>query len=188
MKLIVGLGNFPEAYKNTRHNVGFMCVDHWLNKNRLSLITNKFNGWFTKSTNDDGNEFIIAKPYTYMNLSGQFVFPLANFFKIPVDDILIICDDVDIDVGEIRIKPKGGANGQKGLKNIIDQFATENIKRIRIGIGRPINKQDMINYVIGKFHEEEIDKLSTSINKACTIIDDFINDVAFDKIMSKYND
>lgn len=187
MKLIVGLGNFPNEYNNTKHNVGFMVVDAWLKKNNTFLDKNEFNGWFRKLNNKNGEQFIIAKPYTYMNLSGQFVQEIAKFYKIDPKDILIIADDLDTDLGNIRVKPKGSSGGHNGIKNIIDLLHTEEIKRIRIGIGRPDNKYSIINYVLSKFTNDELVKMNTSIEAAINIIDDFIDKVSFEKIMSKYN-
>ena len=187
MKLIVGLGNFPNEYNNTKHNVGFMVVDAWLKKNNTFLDKNEFNGWFCKLNNKSGEQFIIAKPYTYMNLSGQFVQEIARFYKIDPNDILIIVDDLDTDLGNIRVKSKGSSGGHNGIKNIIDLLHTEEVKRIRIGIGRPDNKSSTINYVLSKFTNDELVKMNASIETAINIIDDFIDNVSFEKIMSKYN-
>lgn len=187
MKLIVGLGNFPSEYNNTKHNVGFMVVDTWLQKNETYLDKNEFNGWFRKLSNKNGEQFIIAKPYTYMNLSGQFVQQIGKFYKIDPKDILIISDDLDTNVGNIRVRLKGGSGGHNGIKNIIELLHTEEIKRIRIGIGRPVNKSSVINYVLSKFTNDELVKINASIEIAINIIDDFINNVIFEKIMNKYN-
>lgn len=187
MKLIVGLGNFPSEYNNTKHNVGFMVIDAWLQKNETFLDKNEFNGWFRKLTNKNGEQFIIAKPYTYMNLSGQFVQQIVKFYKIDPKDILIIFDDLDINVGDIRVRLKGNSGGHNGIKNIIELLHTEEIKRIRIGIGRPVNKSGVINYVLSKFTNDELVKINESIGTAVNIINDFIDNVSFEKIMHKYN-
>lgn len=187
MKLIVGLGNFPSEYNNTKHNVGFMVIDTWLQKHETFLNKNEFNGWFCKLSNKNGEQFIIAKPYTYMNLSGQFVQQIAKFYKIDPKDILIISDDLDTDIGNIRIRLKGGSGGHNGIKNIIELLHTEEIKRIRIGIGRPVDKSSVINYVLSKFTNDELVKINASIEIATNIINDFIDNVGFEKIMNKYN-
>lgn len=187
MKLIVGLGNFPSEYNNTKHNVGFMVIDTWLQKHETFLNKNEFNGWFCKLSNKNGEQFIIAKPYTYMNLSGQFVQQIAKFYKIDPKDILIISDDLDTDIGNIRVRLKGGSGGHNGIKNIIELLHTEEIKRIRIGIGRPVDKSSVINYVLSKFTNDELVKINASIEIATNIINDFIDNVGFEKIMNKYN-
>ena len=187
MKLIIGLGNFPNEYDNTKHNVGFMVVDAWLQKNNTFLDKNEFNGWFKKFNNKNGESFIIAKPYTYMNLSGQFVQQITNFFKINHNDILIIADDLDADLGNVRIRLSGSSGGHNGIKNIIELLGTENIKRIRIGISKPNDKNQVINYVLKKFTNDELTKLKPCIEIATNVIDDFVNGVKFDKIMNKYN-
>lgn len=187
MKLIIGLGNFPSEYDNTKHNVGFMVVDAWLQKNNTFLDKNEFNGWFKKFNNKNGESFIIAKPYTYMNLSGQFVQQITNFFKINHNDILIIADDLDTDLGNVRIRLSGSSGGHNGIKNIIELLGTENIKRIRIGISKPNDKNQVINYVLKKFTNDELTKLKPCIEIATNVIDDFVNGVKFDKIMNKYN-
>ncbi len=187
MKLVVGLGNFPSQYDNTKHNVGFIVVDAWLKKNNTFLDENKFNGWFKKINNKNGEPFIIAKPYTYMNLSGQFVQQIANFYKIDHKDILIIADDLDTDLGNIRIRLKGSSGGHNGIKNIIELLGTEDIKRVRVGIGKPNDKSQVINYVLSKFTNDELTKIDPCINNVIKIIDDFVNDVDFDRIMNKYN-
>lgn len=187
MKLIVGLGNFPSQYDNTKHNVGFMVVDAWLKQNNTFLDKNEFNGWFKKINNKNGESFIIAKPYTYMNLSGQFVQQIANFYKIDYKDILIIADDLDTNLGNIRIRLKGSSGGHNGIKNIIELLGTENIKRVRIGIGKPNDKSQIVNYVLNKFTSDELAKINLCVDTVIKIIDDFVNDVDFDKIMNKYS-
>lgn len=186
MKLIVGLGNFPVEYDNSRHNAGFIVIDQWLANHSLSLDQSKFNGKFLK-LKINGEDFIIAKPYTYMNLSGNFVSEICNFYNITPDNVLVICDDVDTPVGKIKIKTTGSSGGQKGLDDIIYKLHTQDIKSIKIGIGRPANKEGMINWVLGKFTKQEWDLLQLPIKKAVQVIDDYINGLDFQKIISKTN-
>ena len=187
MKLIVGLGNYPHEYNNTRHNVGFMVVDAWLQKHDTFLDKNEFNGWFRKFSNQKGESYIIAKPYTYVNLSGQFVEQIVSFYKIDYNDILIICDDVDTKIGKFRVKQTGSSGGQKGLQNIIDLMSHTDIKRVRVGIGRPIDKSQMIPHVLGKFTSDELNVLNPVIESVTNLIDDFIDGLDFQRIASKYN-
>lgn len=187
MKLVVGLGNYPKEYDYTRHNIGFMVIDKWLNKHSLNLDQNKFNGHFIKFKNNNGEDIIIAKPYTLMNLSGEFVSKLMNFYQIDTTDLLVIMDDVDLPTGQYRIKTSGSCGGQKGMGNIIDHLYRTDLKRIRIGIGRPASKDQMVSWVLGKFTNHEMELIQPAINLAVNIIDDFINDIDFQKIISKYN-
>lgn len=187
MKLVVGLGNYPKEYQNTRHNIGFMVIDEWLSKHNLSLDQNKFNGYFYKFKNNNGEDVIIAKPYTLMNLSGEFVSKLMNFYQIDVNDLLVIMDDVDLPAGQYRLKTSGSSGGQKGMGNIIDLLCRTDIKRIRIGIGRPINKDQMVSWVLGRFTNEEIKLIKPTIDLSINVIDEFIQGNDFQKIVSKYN-
>lgn len=183
MKLIIGLGNFPEEYNNTKHNVGFKVIDEYCKKNNITLNEEKFNGKFYK-----GDNFIIAKPYTYMNNSGEFVKSIVNFYKININDVLIIYDDIDTVLGKYRIKKNGSSGGQNGMKSIINYLNSENIKRIKIGTG-PFDrtKKDLANFVMEKFTNEENSILNNLIHKnIIDIIDSFINDINFEVIISKY--
>ena len=186
MKLIVGLGNYPKEYEKTRHNVGFMVIDEWLKRHNLSLTENKFKGWFIKFKNQYDEDWIAAKPYTYMNLSGQFVRDIVNFYNIDPQDILVIMDDVDLPVGTWRVKKTGSSGGQKGMKNIIDLLYREDIKRIRIGISRPTHG-DMVSWVTGKFSEDERKKVQPAILKSADFMDELMCGTDFEKAVSKFN-
>ncbi|MDR0857394.1 MAG: aminoacyl-tRNA hydrolase [Mycoplasmataceae bacterium] len=185
MKLIVGLGNYPAEYNGTRHNAGFSAIDIVAAKKSIDLDKNKFNGIYAKV----GDDLIIAKPYTYMNLSGKFIQPLCQFFKISPEDVLVICDDLETEPGKIRIRKNGSSGGQNGLNSIISEMGTQDFKRIRIGIGRPADHFIPISdYVTGKpNNEEDIKKLNSGIEKAANAIIDYIDGEPFEKIMSKYN-
>ncbi len=187
MKLIVGLGNWPKEYTDTRHNIGFMVIDEWLKKHNLELTENKFNGKFIKFKNEQGESFIVAKPYTYMNLSGQFVKDICQYYDIDPTDILIFLDDLDTPLGQWRIKTSGSSAGQKGMQNIIDSLYREDIKRVRIGIGRPTNQCSIIDWVIGKFTSFEKQKVEPLIKKSTDLIDEWIKGTDFQKIISKFN-
>ena len=186
MKLVVGLGNYPKEYEKTRHNVGFMVIDEWLRRHNLSLLENKFKGWFIKFKNQDDEDWIVAKPYTYMNLSGQFVRAIVDFYRIDPQDILVIMDDVDLPVGTWRVKKTGSSGGQKGMQNIIDMLCRDDIKRIKIGIGRPTHG-DMVHWVTGKFSEDERKKVQPAILKSADFIDELMSGTDFEKAVSKFN-
>lgn len=183
--LIVGLGNPGIQYERTRHNIGFEIIDKYIKKNKIVLNENKFSGLFSKFSHDN-NTYIVAKPMTYMNLSGEFISRIIKFYKIEVDNILVIYDDKDMELGKIKLRPKGSSGGHNGIKSIISSIGTENFKRLKIGIGSPINKSDVINFVIGKFRKEEWNSLEPSIEKSINIIDDF-SKLNFTALMNKYN-
>ena len=152
MKLIVGLGNPGKEYENTRHNIGFKVIDALSHKYNVELNENKFNGMFYK-----GNGMILAKPLTYMNLSGDFVQKLAHYYKIDIEDILVVYDDLDLATGVVRYRQKGSSGGQNGIKDIINKMGTQEIKRLKIGIGKPRNGAK--NWVLGKFSPTQIQEL-----------------------------
>ena len=182
--LIVGLGNPGKEYDLTRHNIGFMSIDYYLSKNNLNLTNNKFNGEFLKTSIND-KDVILAKPLTYMNLSGNFIRDIINFYKIDINNILIIYDDMDLEICKLRLRNKGSAGGHNGIKSIISNLGTDGFKRLKIGIGKPIHN-NIIDYVIGKFTKEELEQINQIYPTIENIINDFINkDFTF--LMNKYN-
>ena len=184
MKLIVGLGNPGRNYSKTRHNIGFMAIDKLCDYFNVKLDSKKFNGLYAQFSYKD-EKVILLEPQKYMNLSGEVIRPYIDFFKINIDDILIICDDLDMEVGNIRLRYKGSSGGHNGLKDIEKHIGTQNYKRLKIGISN--NKlMDTKDYVLGKFSKEEIEKINESIEKVPNIIEDFLNK-SFEDLMSKYN-
>ncbi len=184
MKMIVGLGNPGKEYAKTRHNVGFMVIDSYIEKNHIDALKEKFNGLYTKVFLD--NEcFILLKPMSYMNLSGTVIKQYADYFHIKPADILVIHDDLDLPLGKIKIKFKGSSGGHNGIKNIIENLHTEIFSRFKIGISK--NKNILyIDYVVGKFNSNELEIINKILAFSSEIIDDFIkNDI--EKVMSKYN-
>lgn len=184
MKLIVGLGNPGIEYNNTRHNVGFMALDKLSQYLDIEINKNKFDGLYgEKIINNE--KVIFLKPQKYMNLSGEVVRKYVDFFKIEIDDILIINDDLDLPVGKIKIKYKGSCGGHNGLRNIEDNLNTTEYKRIKIGISN--NKlYDTKDYVLGKFSGDDLTLINQTLDTIPQIFDDYIN-FSFDKLMSKYN-
>lgn len=181
MKLIVGLGNPDLKYKNTRHNIGFMALDYYAKEKRYSFKKKKeFKGEVYLS-----KDFILLKPLTYMNLSGESVQAVSNFYKISPEDILVISDDFNIPFLKLRLRNKGSAGGHNGLKSIISQVGSENFKRIRVGLGSP--EYDTIDFVLSKFSKEDIKQMDVTFEKIKEAIDLFIEDKPFDIIMNKYN-
>lgn len=183
--LIVGLGNPGFQYENTKHNVGFNAIDSLCNKINVSLLSNKFNGLYTK-VNLYNKEVYISKPQTFMNLSGEFVSKFINFYKIPISNILVVYDDLDSEIGKLKLKTKGSSGGQNGIKNIINLLKTEDIKRIKIGISRPSKNISVSGYVLSKFKSEDKPKIDTVINKVSDAILFYLeND--FTQAMNKFN-
>jgi PTH1 family peptidyl-tRNA hydrolase len=154
VKLIVGLGNPGEGYKDTRHNIGWQAVDRLAVKAEIDLQKRRFNSIFGQGV-VFGFKVIIAKPLTYMNLSGEAIGQIANYYKIPVNDIIVIHDDMDIIPGNIRLKKDGGSSGHRGIDSIITCLKDNNFLRIRIGIGKPPAHIDPADYVLQKFSDEE---------------------------------
>jgi len=165
MYLIVGLGN-PEAdYANTRHNMGFNVINKLSDKYGIEVNKKKFKSLFGMGE-IEGNKVILLKPQTYMNLSGEAVRECMDFYKIKPEELIVIYDDVDTDLGKIRIRIKGSAGTHNGMKSVIENISTEEFARIRVGIGKPENGEDMISYVIGAIKEEDKEGLEKGVEKA----------------------
>ena len=182
MKLIVGLGNPGKNYEKTRHNCGYNAINFYAEKNNLTF-KKKFNADYTETTINN-EKVLLVKPLTFMNLSGNAVIEFVNFYKIKNEDILIIYDDKNFEVGTFKIKRKGSDGGHNGIKNIISVLHTENIARIKIGISN--NNGDLIDYVLGNFSKKDQEKLSQMYPIINEIIDDFCI-LTIDELMNKYN-
>ena len=185
MKLIVGLGNPGKQYENTRHNIGFMALDKYASENNLSFkIESRFEGLITQTTYQ-GEKVILFKPVTYMNLSGRAIYKVVNYYKIDIDDILIIHDDLDLPTGKMRLREKGSSGGHNGLKSIIENLNTNEFKRVKIGISK--DSRDIIDYVLSKFSKAEMELLDESLNKMDNLIKSFIEEPEFKNVMTKFN-
>lgn len=182
MILIVGLGNPGIKYKNTRHNCGFMAIDYYAQKNNL-IFKSKFNGEFAEET-INGKKIIYLKPQTYMNLSGECVLKFVNFYNIELDNIYIIYDDIDFELGTFKIKRNGSSAGHNGIDNIIKLLKTEDIKRVRIGISK--NDIPLEDYVLRKLTSEEKEKIDKIMPTISNIIED-IPRIDINSLMEKYN-
>lgn len=191
--LIIGLGNPGSEYNNTRHQIGMMVLDSFYLNNRESLkISNfqfysKFNADITKFTINNKNIYL-AKPMTYMNLSGDFVQKFIHFYKIPLKNVLVIFDDVSLEVGKYKLKNNSSAGGHNGIKDIIQKMNTESIMRLKIGILNPIvkSKLSLKDYVLSKFTKNELDIYNQLFLKINKIILDFTN-LDFLILCSLYN-
>jgi PTH1 family peptidyl-tRNA hydrolase len=175
--MIVGLGNPGKQYAQTRHNIGFMCVEELAKAHGLAFdLKNKKSQAFIADGLIDEKRVLLVKPQTYMNNSGVAVRGLADFYKIPVADILVILDDLDTPLGTLRIRAKGGAAGQKGMRSIIQHMGTEDIPRIRFGIGRPPGKMDAAAYVLMPFIKEEEILLVETVDRVLKAVRIWLNE------------
>lgn len=185
MYLIVGLGNPEAEYARTRHNMGVDVVNEIADKYKIAISREKFNGLY--GTGEiEGEKVILLKPQTFMNLSGDSVIEFVNFYKINIDKVIVIYDDIDTEPGRIRIRTKGGPGTHNGMKSVVYRLGSENFPRVRVGIGMPEFKNDLINYVIGNIKDEEYDVLKEGINKAADAVPSIIKD-GIETAMNKYN-
>lgn len=186
MKLIVGLGNPGQEYERTRHNIGFEFIVFFSKKIKCNLDKkNKFANWGIKTIK--GKNIIILKPMTYMNLSGEAVLSFVKKNKIDINDILIIHDDIDLPLYKVKIKKGGGAAGHNGIASIIEKLGDNSFSRVRIGVGKPENKNDVVDYVLSKFKDEEME----NFYKKFEIINNFVMNYIFsgyEKAASKFKD
>ena len=175
MKLVTGLGNIGEKYCFTRHNAGFMVIDKWALKNNLSFKDDKKLKCFITKFNFNGEDIILAKPATFMNLSGEAVIAIMNYYKIDVKDILIIYDDIAIDLGRLRFRPNGSDGGHNGIKSIIKHIGTSDFARLKVGIGPqpPIPSE---NYVLGTFTKEQAEILKPTLSRAVSAVECYLTD------------
>ena len=185
MYLIIGLGNPEAEYSKTRHNMGFNTINKIAQQYNIEINKNRFQGLY-ESAVIEGQKIILVKPQTYMNLSGNCVKEIADFYKVQKEEILVIYDDMDIEPGKIKIRKKGSSGGHNGMKSIIQMLGTEEFPRIRIGIGRPEHNGDEINYVIGAIPGEEIPKLEEGVEKAKDAVIEILKN-GIDSAMNKLN-
>lgn len=165
MKLIVGLGNPGARYEGTRHNMGFLVVDALARRAGVGINRERFDALLGRGEISEVS-VILAKPLTFMNLSGRSVAQIARYFDIGAEDILVVHDDMDFPVGDVRIKAGGGAGGHKGLLSIIDQLGGADFARVRVGIGRPPESGTAERYVLERFSEEEKQMLDSAVERA----------------------
>ncbi len=183
--LIIGLGNPGREYRNNRHNIGFALIDRLavtLNAQKVSMQSQAI----VTSASDGVRKVILAKPQTYMNLSGRSVQGLINFFKLPLDRLLIAHDDLDLPYGTIRLRPGGGPGGQKGMASTIDYLGTDQFPRLRLGIGRPPGRMDPAAYVLQDFSREEVKVLPEILDRAAQAVQSYIQD-GLDTAMNRFN-
>ncbi len=148
MYIIVGLGNPEKEYSNTRHNMGFNVINKIAEQYEIEVSKNKFKGLYGSGI-IEGEKVILLKPQTYMNLSGESIKEAIQFYKIEAEQIIVIYDDIDINPGIIKVRKSGGPGTHNGMKSVVHELNTQNFKRVRVGIGMPAEKENLIEYVIG---------------------------------------
>lgn len=186
MKIFVGLGNPGAEYSKTKHNVGFMLADKLAEDLNAENFREKFNA-LVAETFFDGEKILIVKPQTFMNLSGESVGPLTDFFKIPAENLIVAHDDMDLPVGNIRLRPKGSGGGHHGIESIIQHLGGEkNFPRVRIGIGRPPENWSVNNHVLSPFNSDDAEKISDAIKNLIPAVKCIFTD-GIDMAMNKFN-
>ena len=185
MYFIVGLGNPGLQYENTRHNVGFMTIDYLANKYDIDVRKLKFKSLYGQGE-ISGHKVMLIKPQTYMNNSGMAVLDVYNYYKMPLENILVIVDDVDIEFGTIRIRKKGSDGGHNGLKSIIYQLGSQDFPRIKIGIGKRKEGQDLADFVLSKFSKDEKPRIEEAVLNAAMAVETIIT-YGIDEGMNQFN-
>ena len=183
--LIIGLGNPGREYKDTRHNIGFMLIDHIavrLNARGMKMQSKAI----VISALHEERKIILAKPQTFMNLSGQSVQGLLHFYKIPFENLLVAHDDLDIPLGTLRIRPSGGPGGQRGMASTIEQLGTKEFPRLRLGIGRPPGRMDPKDYVLQDFSKDDLKLLPEVLDRAADAALEFVIK-GLNTAMNKFN-
>lgn len=185
--LVFCLGNAGSRYENTRHNTGFMVADELGEMWDIPIQRLKYKA-MTGTTERNGHKVMLLKPTTLMNLSGESVREAAGFFKIPADHVLVVCDDVSLPVGKVRIRRSGSAGGHNGLKNIIQHLGTDQFPRVKIGVGgKPNPEYDLADWVLGKFTEQERRELDPGVHKAAEAVDWIVSGHDITSAMNQFN-
>ncbi|WP_046173310.1 aminoacyl-tRNA hydrolase [Domibacillus indicus] len=185
MKLIVGLGNPGAKYAGTRHNIGFDVIDEVAKQLDAELTEAKHKGIYGIARKGT-EKVILLKPLTYMNLSGESIGEVMRYYNIEAEDVVVVYDDLDLPQGKIRLRQKGSAGGHNGIKSAIAHLGTDQFKRVRVGIGRPDGPVKTVDYVLGKFSEEEQKEMSDAVEKSASACIHAIEH-SFIDVMNKYN-
>jgi PTH1 family peptidyl-tRNA hydrolase len=183
MKLVVGLGNPGRQYAGTRHNVGFNVLDLLVERHRLDWESAPANALIAKWR---AASVLLAKPLTFMNLSGHAVGELLRFYKIDLPDLLVVIDDVNLELGRLRARPSGSAGGHNGLKSIIAAFGTEDFARLRVGVGRGDARRDLADHVLAKFDPEERTIVAEAVGRAADAAELFVAE-GIQPVMNRFN-
>lgn len=186
MYLITGLGNPGKQYERTRHNMGFDTIDELVDRHRIPGSGMQHKAMYGKGM-IAGEKVILAKPLTYMNLSGDSVREFINYYKMdPETELIVIYDDIDLEPGQIRIRKKGSAGGHNGMKSIISQIGTQNFYRVKVGVGAKPAGWDLADYVLGRFSTKEREEVDKAIEEAADAVEVILGE-GIDAAMNKYN-
>ena len=183
MILIVGLGNPGKQYEQTRHNIGFDVIDYMANKYNIDVNREKFKGICGEGFIEN-KKVILLKPLTYMNLSGESIRELANFYKLEDNEIIVVYDDISLDIGRLRIREKGSAGGHNGIKSLIQNLGGDKFPRVKVGVGQP--KDNLVNHVLGKFSKEDREHIEKVIPVVSDAIVEIVKNDAKES-MNKFN-
>lgn len=186
IRLVVGLGNPGRKYAKTKHNVGWMILDRLAEDLGVSVSKDKFKGLVGELQTNDGKKVFLLKPLTYMNLSGESVGYIARFYTLKPEEILVISDDLDLPLGKVRIRLRGSSGGHKGIDSVERHLKSQNFPRLRVGIGRPERKEDVVNYVLSPFNDGEIEVIRNAVATAVNCLKAILQKGEIDnKIMSE---
>ena len=186
-KLLIGLGNPGDKYFETKHNVGFMLIDQLAKKQNVTFTNDKIFQADLASFFFNGEKIYLVKPTTFMNESGKAVHALLAYYGLDIKDLLVIYDDLDMEVGKIRLRAKGSAGGHNGIKSIIQHIGTQTFNRVKIGIGRPKNGMSVVNHVLSKFDNDDYIGILQSIDKVDDSVNYYLQEKNFEKTMQRYN-
>lgn len=186
MKIIAGLGNPTREYEGTRHNIGFMVIDKLAGQYGIDLSEKKFKGLCGRGV-IAGEKVLLLKPQTYMNLSGESIVEALNFYKCDAEEeFIVIYDDINLDVGRLRVRGKGSAGGHNGIKNIIAHLGTQKFARVRVGVGDKPKDWDLVDYVLGHFSGEELPLIEEGKTLACQAIEEILTN-GVEAAMNNFN-
>ncbi|RLJ81300.1 aminoacyl-tRNA hydrolase [Planococcus citreus] len=185
MKMIIGLGNPGKPYEETRHNIGFHVIDRLAKEWNASLTQSKFKGMYSVVHRPEG-KVMLVKPLTYMNLSGECIGPLMDYYNVDMEDIVVIYDDLDLPAGQLRLRQKGSAGGHNGIKSLIQHLGTQQFNRMRIGISRPPAGMKVPDYVLAKFNAEEKPLMQEAVGKSADACNYWLSK-PFIEVMNEYN-
>ena len=186
-KLLIGLGNPGDKYFETKHNVGFMLIDQLAKKQNVTFTNDKIFQADLASFFFNGEKIYLVKPTTFMNESGKAVHALLAYYGLDIKDLLVIYDDLDMEVGKIRLRAKGSAGGHNGIKSIIQHIGTQAFNRVKIGIGRPKNGMSVVNHVLSTFDKDDYIGILQSVDKVDDSVNYYLQEKNFEKTMQRYN-
>lgn len=185
MYIIAGLGNPGKEYEKTRHNAGFAVIDELASKHNIDIDNLKFKGMLGKGV-INGEKVVLVKPLTYMNNSGECIRAVMDYYKADIEDFIVVFDDISLDVGKLRIRPKGSAGGHNGIKSIIAHLGSDGFKRVKFGVGNKPSGWDLADWVLGRFNKEDEKTLEETKKKACEAIETIMAD-GTEAAMNKFN-